>query len=753
MKDPAGVKVRFALCYPDIYEVGMSYYGHFLLYELANRVPGVWCERCYAPWHDMEEHLRRSGTPLYTLESRTPLGRMDLIGFTLSYELNVTNVLTMLDLAGIPLRATERTAGPVVIGGGPLMLNPAPYEGFFDLVVVGEADEVLPQILLRMEALKGEGRDRIVGELAALDGVYSPLLRVDRVKRLFVRDLDGAFHPMRPPIPVVGAIHNRLNVEVSRGCGNGCRFCLAGFGYRPYRERSLERVKAIVDEAMGGTGYEEISFLSLSTGDYSALFDIIAHVRERYRGVMVSLPSLKIGSIREEEIRLIGDVARTGLTFALESPAPGVRCRLNKNIDVDVLLNQLPVLRRYGWRRLKLYLMVGFPWETPEDLWSIREVIGAFEKGGMDVNLSVAPFTPKPHTPFQWLPVEDPKILEEKMVMVKRALKGKRARVRYRDVKTSLAEALVARGDRRLESLFTFAFSRGARLEAWRECFRYDIYEEWSRAEGIDLADYLKGRSPDGALPWDFVDLSFDPLFLRNEWDKAEKGEGTVDCYGGCSGCGLGCTPARRPEPGTGLCVTAAERGADGAAVLGAEGVTGATDEAGQGPVVRYVLRYGKYGDARYIGHLDTMNILLRALRSMGVSIRTHGKYHPLPKVSLTEAMPVGVESTCEYLEMETEGPWPAGPGVLRRLNERLPGGMRVYEAEEGTLKGSLKPFSFLLVANREVDGEDLLLVRNRRRHYYLWKGKGVKRLWGEGVFTRIIKIEDRRTHGIRADH
>ena len=732
-KDPKEVKVRFALCYPDIYEIAMSYYGLFLLYEISNRIDGVWCERCFAPWADMEEHLRRSGKPLTTLESKTPLSAMDLIGFSVTYELNVTNVLNMLSLGGVKIRSDEREGNdPIVIGGGPLMLNPKPYGRFFDIIVTGEGDEAIVSILTMYRDMAGERRDRVIGELSKLDGVYSAHSRT--VKRLFIKDLDRAFHPVRPPIPTVDSVHNRLNVEISRGCGNGCRFCLAGFGYRPYRERSFDAVKAVIDEGLHNTGYEEISLLSLSSGDYRYLFDVIDYARKEYNGLSVSLPSLKIGSIGEDEIAAMGQMARTGFTFALEAPAAHLRRRLNKDIDVENLVMQLPQLKALGWRRLKLYVMVGFPWETEDDLRVIRDVIAPFRAAGFDINLSVSPFTPKPHTPFQWLPMDDEPVLNAKIMLIKDALKKTGVRVRYRDTSVSIVEGIVARVDESLSPLFEYLHDRNVRLEAWREFFSFDPYRDWFEKNSINMKAYTGALDPHGALAWDVVDMGFDTQFLRDELAKAESGDMTADCLNGCAGCGLSCgkTDGLAPARAAGVKTGAAARDTGQAANSLA-------------PAKKITFRYGKYGDARYIGHLDTMSILVRAMKASGIPIRTKGKYHPLPKIALTDALPVGIESFYEFIEIETD------PGVridssrVNDINRMLSSGIKMYDFIEGSLKDVVKDYLFILIAAGPQEGDITLWKQAGDRYYYVWRGKGVKQLWNRGTFSRIIKIESRQ--------
>ena len=589
------------------------------------------------------------------------------------------------------------------------------------------------EMLTRYKALKGCHRDHIVTQLSRIEGVYAPLFPKERVERQYIEDLDGSYHPVRPPIPVVGSVHNRLSVEISRGCGNGCRFCMAGFGYRPYRERSLGRLEEIIEEAVTGTGYEAISFLSLSSGDYRRLPELIDYVRTRFPDLSVSLPSLKIGTITEQTLELLASGARGGLTFALEAASPGLRTRLNKDIPVETLLGQIPALKKHGWRNVKLYLMIGFPWETEEDLLSLRELIRPFARHGIEVNLSVSPFTPKPHTPFQWLKMEDEEILRDKVALIRRHLRGRGIKVKARDIKTSMIEGLISRGDERLASLFEEIHKKGARLEAWSEFFNPGLYEEWFRTRGVDMRDYLAAKGKEDILPWSFIHTGIDLAFLQEEWAKAERNEKTEDCYSGCAACGLPCATEK----------------------AGREPIALGQKPEGKAPqtYATYTIRYGKYGDGRYIGHLDTMEILLRGLRSAGIFVRMHGKFHPKPRISLSPALPVGVESTCEMMEVEVVDNIHFDETLLSKVNSRLPRGMRVLDVLAGGMSETILPHSYILIARGTVVDAGAKWRNGKGRAFYIWKGSNVKDLWRSGSFERIVKVEDRRIHGFRTDH
>lgn len=529
--------------------------------------------------------------------------------------------------------------------------------------------------------------------------------------------------------------------------GTGAGFASQGSGTgRTGRESG--RLGEIIEEGLAGTGFEEIGLLSLSTGDYSALPALIEYIRSNHPKVSVSLPSLKIGSIAEEEIELLAKGARGGFTFALEASTVGLRDRLNKDIDTDMLMSRLPLLRRLGWRKVKLYFMIGFPWEAEEDLLAVRDLIRPFVKCGMEVNLSVSPFTPKPHTPFQWLTMETEEALREKAQIVRRAAAGRGVKITIRDAKTARVEALISRGDERLAPLFEELHAKGVRLEAWTEFFNPSLYEGWLAAgDGLE-ASLLGARKTDQGLPWDFISTGVDKSFLLAEMDAAEAGRKTAGCYSSCAGCGIGCASGRAgsiPEvrPSAPAPVAAS--------------VPGAAQEDGPAaglPAFRTVtIRYAKRGEARYIGHLDTVDILLRAIRSAGIRMRMHGKYHPKPRVSLSAALPVGIESTCEMIEMEAEGAQgvETDAGFAERINARLPAGMRVMEAISGPMNG-LADCGYLLVGKKGLDEQVIGLKDGPEKAFYRSvAGARIKDLWLSGDFLRIVKAENRRIDGIRA--
>ena len=582
-KEWGSVEVRVAFAFPDVYEVGMSYLGLQILYGIVNGRPDALMERVFAPWPDMEGKMREHGILLFTLESRRPVGDFDMLAFTLQYELSFSNLVNMLDLSGIPLRAAERDAGhPLVVAGGPCAFNPEPLADFIDLFVIGEGEESIGALLDAFLAARRRGldRERFLLEASRLPGIYVPsLYRVkyredgavlavspagagvpDRVVKQVVRDMDQAHFPTRPVVPSTEVVHDRIMLEVMRGCTRGCRFCQAGVIYRPVREKNPETVLGQAAELVRNTGYEEISLVSLSTSDYTPVRRVITSLIDEHacRGVSVSLPSLRVDNFSVELAQEVQRVRRSSLTFAPEAGTQRLRDVINKGVAGEDLLAATGAAFRAGWRAVKLYFMIGLPTETYEDLDGIvqlaRAVLEEGKKAGaprgkLKVTVSASSFVPKAHTPFQWeaqVPLEE---LKERQAYLAARLKAPGIKFNWHDAGVSFLEAVFARGDRRLGAVLGEAFKLGCRFDGWTEHFHYQRWMEAFRLSGLDPAWYA-GRSYhyDDVLPWDHIDAGVSRQFLAREHRQALAGRITPDCRtGSCPGCGL--CPTLEIEP------------------------------------------------------------------------------------------------------------------------------------------------------------------------------------------------------------
>lgn len=581
VKDPAKVDFRFAFCFPDLYEVGMSHLGMKILYSLYNREANMWCERVFAPDADMEALMRKNHIPLFGLESRDPIKDFDMVGFTLQYEMSYTAVLNMLDLAGIPLHSDQRTSlAPMVVAGGPCACNPEPLADFIDLFVLGEGEEVnleLAQLFLQAKR-EGWNRAEYLRRAAQIEGVYVPSLydvtyREDGtiravtpregapavVKKRIIKDLDKVYFPDSFVVPFLETVHDRAVIELFRGCIRGCRFCQAGFIYRPFREKNAGTLNQNGRCLCESTGYDEISLSSLSTSDYSQLEGLLEEMlpwTEKEK-VNLSLPSLRIDNFSPSLMEKITRVRKSGLTFAPEAGTQRLRDVINKNVTEEEVLSTCRTAFEGGYTSVKLYFMMGLPTETKEDIEGVvdlaQKVVDLFyslpdkPKGkGVNVTISLACFVPKPFTPFQFEPQDTEEMLREKQRHMIGYNRSKKIRINYHESKTSFLEAVLARGDRRLCAVVEDAWKNGCKLDGWTEHFNYDAWMAAFEKNGIDGAFYAnRTRSYDEVTPWDHLDFGVSKGFLVRENQKAHEDAPTPNCREKCSGCGANCLIGR----------------------------------------------------------------------------------------------------------------------------------------------------------------------------------------------------------------
>ena len=577
VKNKDEVDIRFAFCFPDTYEIGMSHLGLKILYGLINDRKNYWCERVFAPWIDLEEKMRENNLPLYALESGDALNEFDMIGFTLQYEMSYTNVLNMLDLANIPLLSKDRKGlKNIVVGGGPCACNPEPIVDFFDIFSLGDGEECLIDIVdvLNESKKNGDTKEEFLKKVSKLEGVYVPTFydvsynedgtlseikalgdAPKTVKKRSVVDMDSAYFPDKFVVPFVQIVHDRAVSEVLRGCTRGCRFCQAGFIYRPYREKSVETINRQCKAICDSTGYDEISLSSLSTSDYTNLFDLIdeLHMWTEDDKVSVSLPSLRVDNFSTQLTEKIKSVRKGSLTFAPEAGSQRMRDVINKNVTQEQLMKTVSIAFANGWTRVKLYFMIGLPTETMEDVLDIvrlgQAVVNEFYKTegrtkghAVSVTASAASFVPKPFTPFQWFGQDTAEVLREKQHNLKNSIPTKKLSVNYHESKTSFLEAVFARGDRKLNKVLLEAHKRGFRFDGWSECFNFDAWLKLFEDLGIDPAWYAnRHRSFEEILPWDHISYGVTKEFLINECKKAFEGKTTENCKDKCSNCGAAC--------------------------------------------------------------------------------------------------------------------------------------------------------------------------------------------------------------------
>jgi len=570
-------KLKVALAFPDVYDIGMSHLGLKILYHLVNNEDDMLAERVYAPWGDMEELMKKEEIPLYTLESYHEIKDFDILGFTLQYEMSYTNILNMIDLSGLSIYSEDRGEdAPLVIAGGSTVFNAEPIADFIDLFFVGEAEGFIIELFKRYRELKNDNfsKKEILKELNKIRGIYVPSLYSEnyaengeiislssapgvkqKVKKQVVQDLDKAFYPTDFIVPYKDTVHDRVVLEIARGCTRSCRFCAAGMAYRPVRERSRERLMELAEKALKSTGYDEISLTSLSTMDYTEIKDLVHEMTERFsdKKISVSLSSLRVDEFSIELAEEVQKVRKTGLTFAPEAGTQRLRDVINKNINEEDIFSAAKSAFENGWSRIKLYFMIGLPTETMDDVAGIAELAKKIRDIGreirknsskrmrrIEVSVSVSTFVPKVFTPFQWAAMDDVETIIEKQDYLRDNIRGRGLSFNWNDPELSRLEAVLARGDRRLSKVIAAAWKKGSRFEGWRECFEPRIWGEAFRENDINPEEYLRERDIDEIFSWEKLDIGVEKSFLLNEYQLSKRGELTGDCrFDECTGCAV----------------------------------------------------------------------------------------------------------------------------------------------------------------------------------------------------------------------
>lgn len=581
MKDKNAVDIRFAMCFPDVYEIGMSNLGMMILYNMFNQREDVWCERLFSPWPDLDKVMREEKIPLFALESQEPIRDFDFLGITIGYEMCYTNILQVLDLSGIPLKSADRGEDfPIVIGGGACAYNPEPLAPFFDMFYIGEGETVYDALFDAYKANKKAGGSRKDFLLAAakIPGIYVPSLYEvtykedgtitsfaptadgvpEKVQKQLIIDMEKEYRAVEAPVvPHIKATQDRVTLEIQRGCIRGCRFCQAGMIYRPTRERDVETLKESARIMLKNTGHEEISLSSLSSSDYSQLKELVNFLIEEFHGkaINISLPSLRIDAFALDVMSKVQDVKKSSLTFAPEAGSQRLRDVINKGLTEEVILHGAGEAFKGGWNQVKLYFMLGLPTETEDDMKGIAhlaqkiaetyyEVVPKEQrKGKVQINVSTSFFVPKPFTPFQWAPMYTEQDFVEKAKVVKNEVRAqlnqRSIRYNWHEPDVTALEGFLARGDRRCADVILKAYEKGALYDAWTENFDYDIWKEAMAECGVDMTFYtLRERSLDEILPWDFIDTGVSRRFLEREWQRAKEGVVTENCRQKCSACG-----------------------------------------------------------------------------------------------------------------------------------------------------------------------------------------------------------------------
>lgn len=774
-KDPASARLRFALCYPDLYEIGMSHLGFKILYHLLNGDQNIAAERFFAPWIDMRDQLKKKGLPLLSMESGKPLRDFDVVGFSLQYELNDTNVLMMLDLGNIPIKSSDRKEeDPIVIAGGPAVFNPEPMAAFIDLFVIGDGEEVILEMadLYKKLLAAGEKREDMIQKAATLEGVYAPRFYETKrshggfhiphpmkdapptIKKRILKNIEAFPFPENIVVPHCEIIHDRVSYEIMRGCLTGCRFCQAGYVYRPRRERSSESIRKGIIRSIHKTGYEEASLTSLNSGEYGTIEVLLQEVMDAFSShhTFLSLPSLRPSSLSEGVVKQIKRGRKTGFTIAPEAGTEKLRNAINKNINREDILNASELAFKEGWNLLKLYFMIGLPTEDENDIAGMVDLIREISKRSRrlgnrrgKINVAISSFIPKPHTPFQWMPMEKAEKLMEKQRLIRDTFSSRSIRIKWHNAKMSFLEAVFSRGDRRLSPVIERAFHSGCAFDGWSDQFDFSKWEDAFQSCGVNPDEYAYRRIDRGdPLPWDIIDTGVTKEFLANEWEKSLRGERTEICDQHlCHGCG---TFAE-------ICKSVME--SSGSKTFEkSDLVRNHNHDDRLKPQYRYRVKYEKKGRLRFLSHLDMTRSIIRGFRRAGIPLVYTRGFHPKPKISFGPALGVGIASSAEYLDFYAHQ-YLRERAFLDRVNQYLVEGLRCIKLKmiPKTLASLSEALNCALYRIHFKEEETKDLVRERVR--LLQDGSRSDRPGDRSreeikkILESIIKINDMEEEGV----